>query len=344
MEIEEIKKEYQQILKKLSDPGLISNLERLEELSKKKNQLEKIIEKERELKEIENKIEENQLIIAAKEDPELCALAEGEMEELYQRKKILEKEIAELLKEKKEEPSAIVVEIRAGAGGEEAALFVADLYRMYCKYATSQNWKLMVLDSHPTQLGGFKEIIFELKNGEVFEKMQFEGGVHRVQRIPLTEKAGRIHTSTATVAILPKPKISQIKIRPQDLKIEFYRASGPGGQYVNRRETAVRITHLPSGLTVSSQVARTQKENKEYALSILKARLLEKKRLKEEEKIKGKRRAQIGWAMRAEKIRTYNFPQNRLTDHRIKKSWHNLEEIMEGKLQSVIEVLVKSLK
>lgn len=238
---------------------------------------------------------------------------------------------------------AVIVEIRAGTGGEEAALFAAHLYRMYAKYALTQGWRQKVLDSKPTELGGFKEIVFELKDSDVFSKMQHEGGVHRVQRIPKTEKSGRIHTSTASVAVLPKPKKATISIRPDELKIDVYRASGPGGQYVNRRETAVRITHLPTNLVVTSQTERSQLQNKENALSILEAKIQELKETQDLEKLDEKRKAQIKWAKRAEKIRTYNFPQDRLTDHRIKKSFHNLEAIMSGKLDPVIKKLNQSL-
>jgi len=237
---------------------------------------------------------------------------------------------------------AVIIEIRAGTGGEEAALFARDLFRMYSRYAKFQNWKEKILDSRVTTLSGFKEIIFEFKNGDVFSKMKYEAGVHRVQRIPITEKVGRIHTSTVTVAILPKPKRAKIKIRPEDLKMDFYRASGPGGQYVNKRETAVRITHLPTGLVVTSQTERSQLQNKNNALSILEARILKKMQEREEIKISKKRKAQIGWAKRAEKIRTYNFPQNRITDHRIKKSWHNLERVLNGELDAIIKNLQKS--
>jgi len=346
MEIEEIKNEYEKLLAQLSNPELISNWGKFEELSKEKERLEKIIKKCEELEEIKNKIQENQSIISAGEDPELVALAETEIVQLKERVKVLEEE----LKNEKEKgqssdsPSAVIVEIRAGTGGEEAALFAADLFKMYTKYAKSQGWQMKVLDSNPTELGGFKEIIFELKGKEVFSKMKYEAGVHRVQRIPKTEKAGRIHTSTATVAVLPRPKKAEIKIRPDDLKIEFYRASGPGGQYVNKRMTAVRITHLPSGLVVTSQTERSQAQNKENALAILEARLSEKTREKEEMKLAKERKTQIGWAKRAEKIRTYNFPQNRVTDHRIKKSWQNLDEVKEGKLNLIISALEKSIK
>ena len=240
------------------------------------------------------------------------------------------------------EPEAVIIEIRAGTGGNEAGLFARDLFRIYSKYAQNQNWKQKVLDSNPTEVGGYKEIIFELNGGNVWPRMKQEGGVHRVQRIPKTEKAGRVHTSTATVAVLPKPKGTEVKINPADLRIDFYRSSGPGGQYVNKRETAVRITHIPSGLVVTSQTERNQQENKENALSILSARLLEKKSREEEERLGGNRKAQIGWAMRCEKIRTYNFPQNRITDHRIKKSWHNIDEIMDGNLEAIFKAFKKS--
>ncbi len=237
---------------------------------------------------------------------------------------------------------AVIIEIRAGAGGSEAGLFAADLYRMYSKFAGSQGWKLKVLNSHPTELGGFKEVIFELSGGNVFSQLQYEGGVHRVQRIPLTEKSGRIHTSTASVAVLPKPKKATIKIKSEDLKIDTYRASGPGGQYVNRRETAVRITHLPSGIVVTSQTERNQLQNKENALAVLEAKLHEIKEIQEIEKLGEKRKAQIKGAQRADKIRTYNFPQDRVTDHRIQKKFHDIESILNGKLGPITKALSKS--
>jgi peptide chain release factor 1 len=344
--LELIKQEYEELLTKLSDPELISDWEKFEALSKKKNQLEKIIEKAKEIEEIKNKIEENKSIVAAGEDLELVSLAETEIAQLKEREKKLNEELGNLLSQEtsEKEPQSVIVEIRAGTGGEEAALFAADLFKMYSKYADSKKWKKNVLDCHYSDLGGIKEIIFELKDGDVFSQMQYEGGVHRVQRIPETEKSGRIHTSTATVAVLPKPKKTEIKINPNDLKIETYKASGPGGQYVNKRMTAVRITHLPTGMVVTSQTERNLQQNKENAISILAARLLEKKEMRELEKLSEERKSQIKWAKRAEKIRTYNFPQNRVTDHRIKKSWHNLEEIMEGKLDPVIESLSTSFE
>ena len=341
-EIENIKKEYEDILNQLSDPELISDYDKFQSLSQRKNFLEKIIEKDKEIQEIKNKIEENKAILSAQEDAELFSLAQEELISFREKQKSLEKELtvsleASLAPAGRENSSTVIVEIRAGTGGQEAALFAGDLFRMYSKYAAIQNWNQKILDSHPSELGGFKEIIFELKNGDVFSKMKYEAGVHRVQRIPETEKQERIHTSTASVAVLLKPKKTQIKINPQDLRIDFYRASGKGGQNVNKRETAVRITHLPTGLVVTSQTERNQLQNKENAMSILEARFLKRKEMENLEKFGQKRRSQIGRAKRAEKIKTYNFPQNRVTDHRIKKTWHNLEEIMKGKLEEIIK-------
>lgn len=342
---EETQKEYDDIIKKLSDPELVSNWGNFEELSKKKNYLEKIITKTNELQDIKKRIEEDQTILNAKENPSLIGLAESELPNLYNQEEKLKNELNNLLKRKEEEPriDSVIIEIRAGTGGEEASLFAKDLFRMYSKYAQSCGWKQRTLASRSGDLGGYKEIIFELSDRNVFSEMQYEGGVHRVQRIPETEKLGRIHTSTATVAVLPKPKKTQVKINPSDLKIDLYRSSGPGGQHVNKRETAVRITHLPSGIVVTSQAERNQRQNKDNALTILEAKLLEKKEMADQGKLHEKRKTQIGWAKRAEKIRTYNFPQNRLTDHRIKKSWKNLEEIFEGKLETVIKNLRANL-
>lgn len=238
---------------------------------------------------------------------------------------------------------AIIMEIRAGAGGEEAALFAEDLYKMYSKYAAGQNWKQMVLDLSSTELGGLKQIVFEIKGENVLAKLKNEAGVHRVQRVPKTEKSNRIHTSTASVAVLPKPKETEININPSDIKMDFYKSSGPGGQNVNKRQTAVRMTHLPSGLVVCSQVERGLEENKRAALTILQARLFEKKTSESQSQIVQERRQQIGTADRSEKIRTYNFPQDRITDHRLGKSWHNIEKIMGGKIDKLVEYLQEKI-
>jgi peptide chain release factor 1 len=241
----------------------------------------------------------------------------------------------------KAEKQAIVIEIRAGTGGDEAGLFAADLYRMYSRYAQKKGWKERILDSNMSTIGGYKEIIFELSGAGVYDELQNEGGVHRVQRVPKTEKQGRVHTSTVSVAILLKPKKTEFSISPSDLEISTYKASGPGGQYVNKTESAVRIVHKPSGLVVTSQSERNQLQNKEAAMTLLSARLLQKQEENDLSKLSEERREQIGWAKRAEKTRTYNFPQNRLTDHRINKSWHNLETIIDGDLGPVIKALRK---
>jgi peptide chain release factor 1 len=238
---------------------------------------------------------------------------------------------------------SIIIEIRAGTGGVEASLFVADLFKMYSKYAVKQNWRQKILSSSQSEIGGYKEIVFELisQDNNIFSKMQQEGGVHRVQRIPKTEKIGRVHTSTVSIAVLLKPKQTEITIKPTELKIDVAKASGPGGQNVNKRMTAIRIVHLPTGIAVESSTERSLQQNKENALSILEAKLLEKKQTEDFESMSEKRKIQIKWAKRAEKIRTYNFPQNRVTDHRIKKSWHNIEDIMSGNLEPIIQAFAK---
>lgn len=237
--------------------------------------------------------------------------------------------------------TSIIIEIRAGTGGDEAALFVADLARMYSKYAQAKGWRLTVLNSNQTSLGGAKHFTLEIEGEDAWELLRYEGGVHRVQRIPETEKSGRIHTSTVTVATLKKADSGEVAINPADLRVEFFRSSGPGGQNVNKRETAVRIIHLPTGTVVESQTERGQGANREYALSILRSRIAENLRRERQSQEQLVRREQIGAAERSEKIRTYNFPQNRLTDHRLKKSWHNLDSIMDGSLDKVLKKLAE---
>jgi len=242
----------------------------------------------------------------------------------------------------KSEKQAVIIEIRAGTGGDEAGLFARDLYRMYSRYAQTKGWREKVLDSNMSSIGGYKEIVFEISGNGVYDELQNEGGVHRVQRIPKTEKQGRVHTSTATVAVLLKPKKTEVNINPSDLQIDTYRSSGPGGQNVNKIESAVRITHKPSGLVVTCQSERNQLQNKETAMSLLAARLLQAQLESDLSKLSVERREQIASAKRAEKVRTYNYPQNRITDHRIEKSWHNLETIVDGDLEPIIKAFKKS--
>lgn len=236
----------------------------------------------------------------------------------------------------------IILEIRAGAGGEEAAIFAADLARAYQKFCQKQGWSFVVLDEHRTSLKGYKSFVAEIGGADAYPSLKWESGVHRVQRIPETEKSGRVHTSTVSVAILPEAEPTQLQINPQDLEISFFRSSGPGGQNVNKLETAVRILHKPSGLSVASQVERSQASNREKAMSILRAKLFEFKKQSEQAQMGLLRREQIGSAERAEKIRTYNFPQDRITDHRLNKKWHNLESIMEGNWEPIVKAFTNS--
>src|SRR3989344_6629050 len=257
-------------------------------------------------------------------------------------------ELAKLTKPRNTTPGSsqdhqeIIIEIRAGTGGEEASLFAKNLFQMYTKFAERKQWRWELIDESLSPLGGIKSIAFTVHGKGAFTSLEQESGVHRVQRIPVTEKSGRIHTSTASVAILKQPKESEVNVRPQDIEISFFRSSGPGGQNVNKVETAIRITHLPTGTVVACQTDRSQAKNKEKAMRTLKSKILEMQKAAEAAKITGERRAQIGGAERAEKIRTYNFPQDRLTDHRIKKSWHNLPGILEGDLGQIIEEMSKS--
>jgi len=243
-----------------------------------------------------------------------------------------------------QEANAIILEIRAGVGGEEAALFAADLAQMYTKYAVKKSWSASIISSSPSDIGGYKEIIMEIKGLGIFKALKYESGVHRIQRIPKTEKSGRIHTSTASVAILPIPKVSEIDIRPSDLEMTFARSSGPGGQNVNKVETAVRILHKPTGFVVFSQEERSQQKNREQAMKVIRAKLAEMQTIQQQTQTLQMRREQIGTQDRSEKIRTYNFLQDRVTDHRFKKSWHNIEKILAGDLDPIIKYFEKSQK
>lgn len=339
-ELKKIKKEYDEITTELSKTEIVSDLEKLKKLSKRQSELKEVADKYENFLKIEESILENEEIIKKDEDEELTVLAKEENEELLKNKNELEKKIKLLLipQDPKDEKN-VIVEIRAGAGGDEAGLFAAELFRMYLKFAEKQNWRATILNSSKSTIGGFKEVIFEINGNNVYSKMKYESGVHRVQRIPKTEKQGRVHTSTITVAVLPQAEETELKIKNEDIRIDIFRSSGPGGQSVNTTDSAVRITHLSTGITVSCQDEKSQLKNKNKAMQILRSRLLVLEEEKKAEEKKDARRSQIGTGDRSEKIRTYNFPQDRITDHRIKKSWHEIENILEGNLDDIVNSL-----
>ena len=345
VDFKKLKEEYEQISKRLSLPEIYKNKEEYQKLSKRFSFLEKVVSliNERDVL-LKEKQDLEKLLSSQYEDEQMKVLAAQELSEIEEKIKKVEEKIEEKLFEDIEEERDIIVEIRSAAGGEEAALFAGDLFRMYSRYAEKKGWRIEILSSHPTELGGFKEIIFSVKGKGCFSHFKFESGVHRVQRIPVTESGGRIHTSTATVAVLVEPQEIELKINPDELKIETFRASGHGGQHVNRTDSAVRITHLPSGIVVSCQDERSQIKNREKAMRVLKARLLDKLERERTLKVTHQRKVQIGTGERSEKIRTYNFPERRVTDHRINLTVYRLNEILEGDLDILVDPLRKEEK
>lgn len=336
-----IKEQFEKLKTKLSSPEVFKNPKKSSLLAKRFGEIKEAAEKIEKLEKTEQELEEARDMLDT-EKGELNALAEEEVNSLTNLKNKLEKEIQELLSKKSEDSlNNVIMEIRAGTGGEEAAIFAADLFKMYGRFAERQGWQAKILNSNKTSLDGIKEITFEVSGPSAYQTFSSESGVHRVQRIPMTEKMGRVHTSTATVAVLKEVENTEFEIKPEDLKIDVFRAGGPGGQNVNKVETAVRVTHIPTKIVVSCQDDKSQHRNKEKAIKILRSRLFQLLAEQEEEKRGSERRSQIGEAKRAEKIRTYNFPQDRLTDHRLKKSWHNLEKIMDGDIEPIISAFKK---
>ena len=335
--LKEIESRYQEIEKKLYDEEIYKNPELLNRYVKERGELSEIVETYRKLKEVRKNIAETETLL---KDEEMKELAEEEIEKLKEEEeKLHNKLLLLLIPEDPRDKRNAIMEIRAAAGGEEAALFAADLFRMYAYYAEKRGWKIEIMDSHPTDLGGYKEIIFSVIGKGAYGDLKFESGVHRVQRVPVTEASGRIHTSTVTVAVFSEVEDIDVKIDPEDLRIDVFRASGHGGQCVQKTESAVRITHIPTGIVVTCQDERSQLKNKERALKILKARLFDMYQKKKEEEVSRERKKQVGWGERSEKIRTYNFPQNRVTDHRIGLSLYNLPEILEGNIEELINAL-----
>lgn len=338
--LEEKYKEYKSLNKKISDPEVMNDSNKYQKLLKKHANLKKLVNYYKEYKKLKGGIKEAEELI--EEDSEMKELAEMELEELKPKLKELEEKLPiMLLPDNPDDEKNVIVEIRAGAGGDEAGLFAADLFRMYTRYAENNKWGWEVMNANESGVGGFKEIIFSVEGEDVYKYLKYESGVHRVQRVPSTESSGRIHTSTATVAVLPEAEDVDIEIDSNELRIDFFRSSGPGGQSVNTTDSAVRITHEPTGLTVSCQDEKSQHKNKAKAMRVLRARLKEQMENEKQAERAEARKSQIGSGDRSEKIRTYNFPQGRVSDHRINLTEHKLEQILDGKLDIIVEPLIE---
>jgi len=334
---------YDELTATLADPSVFAQPDRYQQLAKERAALAETVETFRDYQRVSREADEAAAMAKDERDPDLQALARSEVERLLERRTVLAGRLRDLLLPK--DPLAdrnTIMEVRAGTGGDEAGVFAGDLFRMYSRFAERNRWKVEVLQSNPSERGGFKEIIFSLRGKGAYTRLKYESGVHRVQRVPTTEASGRIHTSTATVAVLPEAEDVDVRLRPDEIEIETYRAGGAGGQNVNKVETAVRVRHLPTGLVVAVQDERSQHQNREKALRILRAKLLELEVRRQQEAIAHQRRQQVGSGERSEKIRTYNFPQNRVTDHRIGLSLHRLDVILDGDLDELTTALAEA--
>ncbi len=336
----EVEKRYGELDRLLADPQLLSNQREYAKVAKERADLEDVITCYRQWRKVDKEIEENRELLNEK-DEALRELAKEELVALQKEKQNLESQLKLLLLPKDpNDRKGVLLEIRAGTGGEEASLFAASLFRMYTRYAESRGWKVEVMSSNPTGLGGFKEIIALIEGQGVYSRLKFEGGVHRVQRVPVTEASGRIHTSAVTVAVLAEADEGEVEIDPKELRVDVFRSSGPGGQSVNTTDSAVRVTHLPTGLVVTCQDEKSQHKNKSKSLKILRARLLERKQEEQRSEIAASRKLMVGTGDRSERIRTYNFPQGRVTDHRINFTLYKLEQVMDGGLNALIDALL----
>lgn len=338
--LKQIEERYIELQEKVSDPEILKDQSKYKELMQEMSGIQDVVDAYKKYKNVVDEIENSQSLIDESDDPEMKELAKEELAELKEsRNKIWENLKVLLVPKDPLDLKNIIMEIRAGTGGDEAALFAADLYRMYSRYAEEKKWKIEIMDSNETGIGGFKEIVFSISGKSVFADLRYESGVHRVQRVPETESGGRIHTSAVTVAVLPEAEDTDIQISPEDLRVDVFRSSGPGGQSVNTTDSAVRITHIPTGTVVTCQDEKSQHKNKAKALKVLRARLFEVEEQKKQQERAANRKSQVGSGDRSERIRTYNFPQNRLTDHRINLTLYKLDLIMEGDLKETIDAL-----
>ena len=339
--LQALEEKYEELTREMSDPDIFNDPQAYNKLAKAHADLGEIVGKYREYRQVLQDLEDAELMLDEPQDEDFAAMLNEEIERLSEAKEKLQGELQVLLLPKDpNDDKNVIVEIRAGTGGEEAALFAGTLFRMYSRYAEDQRWKVDMLSSNATELGGFKEVIFVIEGQGAYSRLKFESGVHRVQRIPATEAGGRIHTSTATVAVLPEAEEVELHIDPNDLKIDVYRSSGPGGQSVNTTDSAVRVTHLPTGLVVACQDEKSQHKNKEKALKILRARLYDQLQEEAEREQAAVRRSQVGTGDRSERIRTYNFPQGRVTDHRINLTLYKLDLVIDGDLDEIIDGLI----
>lgn len=337
----QLEAKYDELTEKLSDPEIIADPQQFQKIAKAHADLEEIVTVYREYRSVLEGIAEAKQLLEDKLEPEFRAMVQEELSQLEAKEPGLVQKLRVLLlpKDPNDEKS-VIVEIRAGTGGEEAALFAADLFRMYSRYAEAKQWRVELMSSNQTELGGFKEVIFSVEGRGAYSRLKYESGVHRVQRIPTTESGGRIHTSAATVAVLPEVEEVEVEINPDDLRIDVFRSSGHGGQSVNTTDSAVRITHLPTGLVVSCQDEKSQHKNKDKAMKILRARLYDMKKAEQERELAAQRRSQVGTGDRSERIRTYNFPQGRVTDHRIGLTLYRLNAVLEGDLDEIVDGLI----
>ena len=334
---------YQELENLLASPEIMADNERYGRLVKELAGLREPVALLREYRKVTREIDDLEAMMKERHEHDFVELAKKELQDLTAKKSSLDVKIADALKsEDKDANKNLIMEIRQGTGGGEAALFAADLYRMYTKYADAKGWTVDSMSCHATDVGGFKEVVFGVSGKDAFRRLKFESGVHRVQRVPDTEAQGRIHTSTATVVVLSEPEEVELVINPSDLKIDTYRSSGPGGQHMQKTDSAVRITHIPTGTVVACQDERSQQKNKSKAMRILRARILDKKQQEDFKKITDARRAQVGTGDRSEKIRTYNFPDRRITDHRINFTLYRLEAVMEGDMDELSDALIKA--